>query len=93
MQQTIEEIRILLKDGAFKDEQHVRFSLVGKFCRAFGVNTWDPSELVLGYPEFHNPPQFTIPDLQLYYWNISAPFCKTYKITTIATLHQQTEES
>ena len=34
MRQIIEDIRLLLKDGPFKDEQHVRFSLVGRICCA-----------------------------------------------------------
>ena len=34
MNQIIEDIRSLLKDGRFKDEQHVRFALVGRICQA-----------------------------------------------------------
>lgn len=49
MKQIIEDIRILLKDGAFKDEQHVRFSLVGRVCQALGWNIWNPSEFYTEY--------------------------------------------
>jgi len=44
MKQIVEDIRILLKDGTFKDEQHVRFSLVGRLCQALGWNIWNPDE-------------------------------------------------
>lgn len=49
MKQIIEDIRILLKDGAFKDEQHVRFSLVGRICQALGWNIWNPEEFYTEY--------------------------------------------
>ncbi len=49
MKQIIEDIRYLLKDGTFKDEQHVRFSLVGRICQALGWNIWNPEEF---YTEF-----------------------------------------
>ncbi len=49
MKQTIEDIRGLLKSGAFTDEQHVRFSLVGRLCQALGWNIWNPAEF---YTEF-----------------------------------------
>ena len=49
MKQIIEDIRLLLKDGAFKDEQHVRFSLVGRLCLALGWNVWNPDEFNTEY--------------------------------------------
>lgn len=50
MKQTIEDIRSLLKDGTFKDEQHVRFSLVGRRCQALGWNIWSPEEFYTEFP-------------------------------------------
>lgn len=38
MKQIIEDISILRKDGAFKDEQHARFSLAGRVCQTQGGN-------------------------------------------------------
>jgi len=49
MKQIVEDIRILLKDGTFKDEQHVRFSLVGRLCQALGWNIWNPEEFYTEY--------------------------------------------
>lgn len=49
MKHIIEDIRILLQDGAFKDEQHVRFSLVGRICQALGWNIWNPEEFYTEY--------------------------------------------
>lgn len=33
MKKIIEDIRMLLKNGAFKEEQYYRLSLVGKICK------------------------------------------------------------
>lgn len=49
MKQIIEDIRLFLKEGAFKDEQHVRFSLVGRLCLALGWNIWNPDEFNTEY--------------------------------------------
>lgn len=49
MKQIIEDIRSLLKDGTFKDEQHVRFSLVGRICQTLGWNIWNPAEFHTEY--------------------------------------------
>ncbi len=57
MKQTIEDIRILLKDGTFKDEQHVRFSLVGRICDCLGWDVWNPAEFYTEYPVKKYPPQ------------------------------------
>ncbi|MCB5268616.1 MAG: hypothetical protein LHW43_00760 [Candidatus Cloacimonetes bacterium] len=64
MKQIIEDIRILLKDGAFKDEQHVRFSLVGRICYALGWNIWNPSEFYTEYNVKKYPPQEISSDLR-----------------------------
>lgn len=49
MKEILEDIRNLLSDGAFQDEQHVRFSLVGRICQNLGWNIWNPKEF---YTEF-----------------------------------------
>ncbi|MDD2583057.1 MAG: hypothetical protein PHR66_13795 [Desulfuromonadaceae bacterium] len=49
MKQILEDIRNLLNDEAFQDEQHVRFSLVGRICQHLGWNIWNPKEF---YTEF-----------------------------------------
>lgn len=49
MKQTIEEIRKLFADNAFKDEQHVRFSLVGRICQKLGWDIWNPDEFYTEY--------------------------------------------
>ncbi|MDP2173720.1 MAG: hypothetical protein Q8M98_04935 [Candidatus Cloacimonadaceae bacterium] len=36
MKKIIENIRNMLKNGLFKDEQHVRFSLVRRLCFELG---------------------------------------------------------
>ncbi|MDD4147728.1 MAG: hypothetical protein PHO85_04325 [Candidatus Cloacimonetes bacterium] len=64
MKKIVEDIRILLKDGAFKDEQHVRFSLVGRICQALGWNIWDPTEFYTEYPVKRYPPQEINSDLR-----------------------------
>lgn len=57
MKQTIEDIRNLLKESSFKDEQHVRFSLVGRICDCLGWDVWDPAEFYTEYPVKKYPPQ------------------------------------
>jgi len=57
MRQTIEKIRNLLKERSFKDEQHVRFSLVGKICDCLGWDIWNPAEFYTEYPVKKYPPQ------------------------------------
>lgn len=49
MREVIEDIRKLLKIGAFVDEQHVRFSLVGRICLSLGWNIWNPAEFNTEY--------------------------------------------
>lgn len=57
MKQTIEDIRNLLKESSFKDEQHVRFSLVGRICDCLGWDVWNPAEFYTEYPVKKYPPQ------------------------------------
>jgi predicted type IV restriction endonuclease len=64
MKQIIEDIRRLLKDGTFKDEQHVRFSLVGRICQALGWNIWNPAEFYTEYNVKKYPPQEINSDLR-----------------------------
>lgn len=49
MKEVIESVRKLLKDGVFSDEQHVRFSLVGRICQKLGWNIWNPAEFFTEY--------------------------------------------
>lgn len=49
MIEIIEDIRNLLKEGVFSDEQHVRFSLVGRVCKKLGWNIWNPAEFNTEY--------------------------------------------
>lgn len=57
MKKTIEDIRKLFVDSAFQDEQHVRFSLVGRICQKLGWNIWNPKEFYTEYPVKRYPPQ------------------------------------
>lgn len=57
MKEIIDNIRKLLADGAFKDEQHVRFSLVGRICQRLGWDIWNPEEFYTEYPVRRYPPQ------------------------------------
>jgi len=49
MKHIIEDTRTLMKEGLFKDEQHIRFSLVGRICQALGWNIWNPAEFYTEY--------------------------------------------
>lgn len=49
MKEVIESVKKLLKDGVFSDEQHVRFSLVGRICQKLGWNIWNPAEFFTEY--------------------------------------------
>lgn len=49
MKEIIEDIRVMLKEGLFKDEQHVRFSLVGRICQKLGWDIWNPAEFYTEY--------------------------------------------
>jgi len=64
VKQTIEEIRKLFADNAFKDEQHVRFSLVGRVCQKLGWDIWNPKEFYTEYPVKRYPPQEVTVDLR-----------------------------
>jgi len=44
MKEIIEDIRRKLKDGSYKNEQHIRISLVARICQVLGWNIWDPVE-------------------------------------------------
>ena len=64
MKDIIEDIRAKLRDGAFRDEQHVRFSLVGRICQALGWNIWNPAEFYTEYNVKKYPPQEISSDLR-----------------------------
>ncbi|MDP3012884.1 MAG: hypothetical protein Q8M92_01490 [Candidatus Subteraquimicrobiales bacterium] len=49
MKEIICKIRKLLADRSFKDEQHVRISLVGRICQKFGWDIWNPAEFFTMY--------------------------------------------
>lgn len=49
MKDIIESIRIMLKEELFRDEQHVRFSLVGRICQKLGWDIWNPAEFYTEY--------------------------------------------
>ncbi|NLK49872.1 MAG: DUF4357 domain-containing protein [Candidatus Cloacimonetes bacterium] len=49
MKEIIKNIRSLLADRVFLDEQHVRFSLVGRICKKLGWNIWNPAEFHTEY--------------------------------------------
>lgn len=53
----IEDIKRMLRANLFQDEQHVRFSLVGRICQTLGWNIWDPSEFYTEYKVKKIPPQ------------------------------------
>jgi len=53
----IDDIRRMLKANLFQDEQHVRFSLVGRICQSLGWNIWDPSEFYTEYKVKKIPPK------------------------------------
>ena len=64
MKKTIEDIRQLLTERSFKDEQHVRFSLVGRICETLGWNVWNPEEFYTEYPVKRYPPQEVTTELR-----------------------------
>lgn len=51
MNEVIESIRKLLNEGAFSDEQHIRYSLVGRICYELGWEIWNPAEFYTEYPD------------------------------------------
>lgn len=64
MKEVIESVRKLLKDGVFSDEQHVRFSLVGRICQKSGWDIWNPAEFYTEYRVKKYPPNEVIGDLR-----------------------------
>ena len=50
MKDTIESIAKMLTEGRYRDEQHVRFSLVGRVCQGLGWDVWNPEEFYTEYP-------------------------------------------
>ena len=63
MKEIIEDIRIKLNNKSYKDEQHVRFSLVGRICQALGWDIWDPEEFYSEYRVKKFPPQDVTKDI------------------------------
>lgn len=64
MKEIIESIRNMLKDGLFRDEQHVRFSLVGRLCFELGWDIWNPAEFYTEYRVKKYPPQEVTTELR-----------------------------
>lgn len=49
MEETLTNIRNMLDQGLYTDEQHVRISLVARICRKLGWNIWNPTEFNTEY--------------------------------------------
>ena len=49
MKDTLADIRKKLQDGVFKNEEHVRFALVGRLLEKLGWDIWNPRQV---YAEF-----------------------------------------
>lgn len=64
MKDVIEDIRKMLEDGLFLDEQHVRFSLIGRICDKLGWNIWNPAEFFTEYHVKKYPPQEVTTELR-----------------------------
>lgn len=64
MREVIENVRKMLSDGLFSDEQHVRYSLVGRICKELGWNIWNPAEFYTEYPVKKYPPQEVTTELR-----------------------------
>lgn len=60
----IEDIKIKLNSNSYKDEQHVRFSLVGRICQALGWDIWNPEEFYSEYPVKKYPPNEVTTELR-----------------------------
>ena len=45
MRQILEDIRNKLSEGAYKNEEHMRLSLVVRLLHKLGWNIWDPKEV------------------------------------------------
>lgn len=50
MLETLADIREMIKLGLYKDEQHVRFAIVGRICEKLGWNIWNPAEFYTEFP-------------------------------------------
>jgi len=50
LRETLSDIRQKLKDGVYKNEEHVRMSLVARVLLDLGWNVWDPKEVNAEYP-------------------------------------------
>lgn len=50
MKDTLEEIRTKLKEGVYSNEEHIRFSLVGRILHKLGWNIWNPKEVYTEFP-------------------------------------------
>lgn len=64
MKEVIENVRKMLSDGLYSDEQHVRYSLVGRICKKLGWNIWNPAEFYTEYPVKKYPPQEVTAELR-----------------------------
>lgn len=49
MKETLSDIRQKIKDGVYKNEEHVRMSLVARALLKLGWNVWDPNEVNFEY--------------------------------------------
>jgi len=47
---TIEDIRRMLSNGLYRDEQYIRICIVAGMLQALGWNIWDPSKFYTEYP-------------------------------------------
>ncbi len=50
MKNTFEDIRSKLIKGIYSNEEHVRFSLVGRILYDLGWNIWNPREVYTEFP-------------------------------------------
>ena len=50
MRQILEDIRNKLSEDAYKNEEHIRLSLVIRILQKLGWNIWDPKEVYSEFP-------------------------------------------
>ena len=50
MKTSIEDIRVKLLDKQYNNEEHIRFSLVGRVLQEIGWDIWNPREVYTEYP-------------------------------------------
>ena len=97
MKSILIDIKEQLRSGVFKNEEHVRFSLVGRIVQGIGWNIWNPMEVNTEFNSVPNEDKTRV-DMALFLppWNMPSVFIEIKSVgkmlSNLSDIEKQTRD-